>query len=53
MQHLLFHEALSGLVRLAVLALLTVTGLVVYGIGLQLCGAGGIKEIMAGIRRRR
>jgi hypothetical protein len=44
---------LSGLVRLAVLALLTVTGLVVYGIGLQLCGAGGIKEIMAGIRRRR
>ncbi len=53
MQHLLFHEAMSGIVRLAVLTLLTATGLVVYGIGLQLCGAGGIREIMAGIRRRR
>ena len=53
MQYALFHQDMSGLVRLAVLALLTGTGLVVYGMGLQLCGAGGIREIMAGIRRRR
>jgi putative peptidoglycan lipid II flippase len=52
MWQVLFHDDMSGGLRLAVLALLTGVGLVVYGLGVQICGAGAVREIMAGLRRR-
>lgn len=52
MQHLLFHDHMTGVVRLAVLALLTGTGLTVYAFGLQMCGAGGVREFLVAVRRR-
>jgi putative peptidoglycan lipid II flippase len=49
--HVLFDASAGSASRLLVLALLTLIGLLVYGVALRLFGAGLVQEVIAGLRR--
>jgi len=53
LERTLFHQDQSGTTRLAVLAVMTVGGMVVYAVALQMTGAARIRDVMGAIRRRR
>ncbi len=49
----LFRPEHHGATRLAVLAVMTIGGMLVYGVALQLFGAARVKDVVRAIRRRR